>query len=76
MAGVFWMQVKEAKGKCFRNVYAKDVDADLERLSMTHLNNDEETEIDKSDLVDGNLSSIFEQISTELLVLVALCNIL
>jgi len=76
VAGVFWMQVKEAKGKCFRNVYAKDVDADLERLSMTHLNNDEETEIDKSDLVDGNLSSIFEQISTELLVLVALCNIL
>ena len=70
------MQVKEAKGKCFRNVYAKDVDADLERLSTTHLNNDEETEIDKSDLVDGNLSSIFEQISTELLVLVALCNIL
>jgi len=59
VAGVFWMQVKEVKGRCFRNVYAKDVDADLERLSTTHLNNDEETEIDKSDLVDGNSSSIF-----------------
>jgi len=36
-------------------VYAKDVDADLEHLRTAHLNNDEETEIEKSDLVDGTL---------------------
>jgi len=41
--------------KGFKNVYAKDVDADLEHLRTAHLNNDEETEVEKSDLVDGNL---------------------
>jgi len=35
-------------------VYAKDVDAELETLRTAHLNNDEETEVEKSDLVDGN----------------------
>jgi len=39
-------------------VYAKDVDADLEHLRTSHLNNDEETEIEKSDLVDGNLHPV------------------
>jgi len=36
-------------------VYAKDVDADLERLRTSHLNDNAETEVDKSDLVDGNI---------------------
>jgi len=40
-------------------VYAKDVDAELERLRTAHLNDDEETEVEKSDLVDGNLKNIF-----------------
>ena len=62
--GYFWaaavfldylFQIKEAKAKSFRNVYAKDVDADLERLRTSHLNDDAETEVDKSDLVDGNV---------------------
>jgi len=48
-------QVKEAKSKSFKNVYAKDVDADVEHLRTSHLNDDEETEIEKCDLVDGNL---------------------
>jgi len=48
-------QIKEAKAKSFKNVYAKDNDADLERLRTAHLNNDEETEVEQSDLVDGNL---------------------
>jgi len=51
----FSFQIKEAKGRCFRNVYAKDADAELDRLRTAHLNDDEETEVDKSDLVDGIL---------------------
>lgn len=45
--------MKEAKPKSFRNVYAKDPSAELERLRTSHLNNDEETEVEKEDLIDG-----------------------
>jgi hypothetical protein len=45
--------VKEAKSKTFKNVYAKEPDSELERLRTSHLNNDEETEVEKSELVDG-----------------------
>jgi len=54
-AAAFSFQIKEAKAKSFKNVYAKDVDAELEHLRTAHLNDDEETEVDKSDLVDGKL---------------------
>jgi len=58
-ADIASFQIKEAKAKSFKNVYAKDVDADLERLRTAHLNDDEETEVEKSDLVDGNLLTVY-----------------
>ena len=51
------MQVKEAKAKGFKSVYAKEPDAETERLRTYHLNDDEETEVDKSDTVDGTYST-------------------
>jgi len=35
-------------------VYAKDADVDTEMLRTYHLNDDEETEVDKTDTVDGS----------------------
>jgi len=46
-------QIKEAKAKGFKNVYGKDVEAELERLRTAHLNDDAETEVEQLDLVDG-----------------------
>ena len=46
--------MKESRAKSFKNVYAKDPDQELERVRTSHLNNDEETEVEKSELVDGN----------------------
>lgn len=45
--------MKETKPKSFKNVYAKDGDAEIERLRTYHLNDDEETEVEKSDIADG-----------------------
>jgi ATP-dependent DNA helicase 2 subunit 2 len=46
-------QVKEAKAKSFKNVYARDPDAGLEKNKTYHLNNEAETEIEREDTVDG-----------------------
>lgn len=47
-------RVKEVKAKSFKNVYAKDADAGIERLRTYHLNDDEETEVEKSNTADGH----------------------
>ena len=47
-------KIKEAKPKSYKNVYAKDADAEIERVRSHHLNDEEETEIEKSDIVDGH----------------------
>ena len=49
-----YTRVKEAKAKSFKTVYAKDGDAEPERLRTHHLNDDAETEVDKSDIADGH----------------------
>ena len=46
--------MKEAKSSTFKNVYAKDADAKIETLRTYHLTDDAETEIEKSDIIDGN----------------------
>ena len=45
--------MKEAKAKTFKNVYAKNVAAGVQRSRTHHLNDDAETEVDQSDVVDG-----------------------
>ena len=47
------VQVKEAKMKSYKNVYAKDPDASVQHLRTYHLNDEEETEIEQSDTLDG-----------------------
>ena len=46
-------QVREAKPKSFKNVYARDPDAGLQRERTYHLNDDGETEIEQGDVVAG-----------------------
>lgn len=50
---IFTLQIKEAKPKSFKNVYAKDQDAGIERARTFHLNDEAETEIDVSETVEG-----------------------
>ena len=45
--------MKEAKPKSFKQVYAKDVDAEIDRGRTYHLNDDDRTEIEKDDVVEG-----------------------
>ena len=45
--------MKEAKPKSFKNVYAKNVAAEVQRSRTHFLNDDAETEVDKSDVIDG-----------------------
>ncbi|ELU08335.1 hypothetical protein CAPTEDRAFT_163248 [Capitella teleta] len=47
-------RIKEAKAKSFKNVYARDPNAALERNRAHHLNDAEETEIEREDTVDGH----------------------
>ena len=47
------IQVKEAKSKSYKTVYAKDAEAPIENLRTYHLNNEEETEIEREDTVTG-----------------------
>lgn len=49
-----YARVKEAKSNTFETVYAKDADAKIERLRTYHLTDDAETEIEKSDVIDGH----------------------
>ena len=46
-------QVREAKAKSFKNVYARDPDGALQREHTYHLNDDAQTEVEKPDVVDG-----------------------
>ena len=48
--------MKEAKAKSYKNVYAKDPEADIQRLRTFHLNDEEETEIEQEDTADGEIS--------------------
>jgi len=41
------------KPNTFKNVYAKDPDGEIERQRTYHLNDEEETEIEKADVIDG-----------------------
>ncbi|ESN93216.1 hypothetical protein HELRODRAFT_181143 [Helobdella robusta] len=48
------MQVKEIKFKTFKNVCARHVAADIERSRSYHLIDEKQSEVDKSDVIDGN----------------------
>ena len=48
-------QSQEAKVKSFKKVYARETVATTENVRTFHLNNEEETEIEKEDTVMGNL---------------------
>ena len=41
--------MKEAKPKSFKQVFAKDVTAEVERVRTYHLNDDDRTEVEKDD---------------------------
>lgn len=45
--------MKEAKAKSFKNVYAKDADAAVERVRTYHLNDEDRTEIEREEIVEG-----------------------
>ena len=45
--------MKEAKPKSFKQVFAKDVTAEVERVRTYHLNDDDRTEVEKDDVVEG-----------------------
>ena len=45
--------MKEAKVKSYKNVYAKDPDATVQRVRTYHLNDEEETEVEREDTLDG-----------------------
>lgn len=49
-----YIRVKEAKPKSFKTVYAKDPDAGIIRESTHHLNDEEETEVERKDTVQGH----------------------
>ncbi len=48
-----------AKPKTFKNVYAKETETDIERIRTFHLNDEEETEIENSVIVEGKRSRTF-----------------
>ena len=52
-AANFVIQTKEAKAKSFKQVYAKDTDAEIDRARTYHLNDEDRTEVDKGDVVEG-----------------------
>lgn len=39
--------------KSFKKVYAKDEDAEIDTLRTYHKNDEEETEVEKEDIVEG-----------------------
>ena len=49
--------------KSFKKVYARETVATTENVRTFHLNNEEETEIEKEDTVMGNLLTPFNSIS-------------
>ncbi len=53
VAMVVAMQVTPAKLKTNKNVYAQDTEAGIMRARTFHLNDEEETEIDQSETVEG-----------------------
>lgn len=44
--------------KSFKKVYAKDEDAEIDTLRTYHKNDEEETEVDKEDIVEGQWVSV------------------
>ena len=53
MRVIFNFQTTQAKAKTNKNVYAKDPDAEIQRIRTFHLNDEEETEIDQSETIEG-----------------------
>ena len=51
------LKVKEAKAKGFKKVYAKDIEGKVQRLATHHLNDEAETEVDKTETVEGEASN-------------------
>ncbi|CAD5125661.1 DgyrCDS13862 [Dimorphilus gyrociliatus] len=49
-----YIRVKEAKSKGFKTVYAKDPESTIIRESTHHLNDEEETEVERKDMVQGH----------------------
>ncbi|XP_048780641.2 X-ray repair cross-complementing protein 5-like isoform X2 [Ostrea edulis] len=49
-----YIKIKDFKVKSFKKVYAKDEDADIDTLRTYHKNDEEETEVEKEDIVEGH----------------------
>nr|XP_011424766.2 X-ray repair cross-complementing protein 5 [Crassostrea gigas] len=49
-----YIKIKDFKVKSFKKVYAKDEDAEIDNLRTYHKNDEEETEVDKEDIVEGH----------------------
>ena len=49
-------QITAAKAKTNKNVYAKDPEAQIIRERTFHLNDEEETEIDQTETVEGKIN--------------------
>ena len=50
------LQTTTAKAKTNKNVYAKDPEAEIIRERTFHLNDEEETEIDQTETVEGKIN--------------------
>lgn len=51
-------QIKDFKVKSFKKVYAKDEDAEIDTLRTYHKNDEEETEVEKEDIVEGQWGNL------------------
>ncbi|XP_022297407.2 X-ray repair cross-complementing protein 5-like [Crassostrea virginica] len=49
-----YIKIKDYKVKSFKKVYAKDEDAEIGTLRTYHKNDEEETEVEKEDIVEGH----------------------
>ncbi|XP_062609734.1 X-ray repair cross-complementing protein 5-like [Saccostrea cucullata] len=49
-----YIKIKDFKVKSFKKVYAKDEDAAIDTLRTYHKNDEEETEVEKEDIVEGH----------------------
>ena len=56
-------QVKEMKFKNFKNVYSARADAEIERSREYHLIDDQQTEVDKNEVIEGIFFSFWESLS-------------
>ena len=51
-----------AKAKTNKNVYAKDPEAAISRVRTFHLNDEEETEIDQTETVEGKIDMLLASV--------------